>query len=187
MEVGTIVSAKDIEEEGLCSDDHTAVSGESGTGEFSSGESGGVQAGRGYWEAMGRCENCQAKHYGCLFVLLKESGGGRGGASGSQKAKVAEGSQIKGQARKARKTITLGKSIATEVSSSLKCIVEPGKSKVIMCVQAASAVGVLCMSQEALWRSIDALHAQLDTYDLEVWSILHRNQKNTEKIYISCA
>ena len=28
------------------------------------------------------------------------------------------------------------------------------------------------MSQEALWHSINALHAWLDTYDLEVWSIL---------------
>ena len=38
---------------------------------------------------------------------------------------------------------------------------------------AASAVGALCMLQEALWQSIDALRGWLDTYDLEVWSILH--------------
>ena len=36
----------------------------------------------------------------------------------------------------------------------------------------ASAVSVLCTSWEALQRSIDALRARLDTYDLEVWSIL---------------
>ena len=66
-----------------------------------------------------RCENCQAKHYGCSLVLLKEVVGGKGGASGSQKAKTVEGSQqakgatgsqTKGRARKARKAITLGKS-----------------------------------------------------------------------------
>ena len=59
------------------------------------------------------------KHYGCLLVPPKESGGGKGGAVGSQKAKVVEGSQqamgvvgsqMKGESRKARKAITLGKS-----------------------------------------------------------------------------
>ena len=30
------------------------------------------------------------------------------------------------------------------------------------------------MSQEALWHSINALRARLDTYDLEVWSILRK-------------
>ena len=99
---------------------------------------------------MGWCENCQAKHHGCLLVLLKESGGGRGGALGLQKAKVVEGSQMKGWARKARKTITLGKSIPIEVSSLLTCIVEPGKSEVVKHLQAASAVSVLCTSWEAL-------------------------------------
>ena len=39
-------------------------------------------------------------------------------------------------------------------------------------VRAASAVGALCTSQEALQWSIDPLCACLDTYDLEVWSIL---------------
>ena len=66
-----------------------------------------------------RCENCRAKHYGCSLVPPKEVVGGKGGASGSQKAKTVEGSQqakgatgsqTKGQARKARKAITLGKS-----------------------------------------------------------------------------
>ena len=59
------------------------------------------------------------KHYGCSLVPPKEVVVGRGGPLGSQKAKVAEGSQqvkgavgnqTKGQARKARKTIMLGKS-----------------------------------------------------------------------------
>ena len=49
---------------------------------------------------------------------------------------------------------------------------EPGKSEVLKRVQAASAVGTLCMSRESLHRSIDALCAHLDTYDLEIWSIL---------------
>ena len=65
-----------------------------------------------------RCENCQAKHYGCSLVPPKEVVGGKGGAPGSQKAKTGEGSQqpkgptgnqTKGQARKARKALTLGK------------------------------------------------------------------------------
>ena len=58
-----------------------------------------------------QCENCRAKHYGCSLVPPKEVVGGKGGPSGSQKAKVVEGShQVKGRARKARKAITLGKS-----------------------------------------------------------------------------
>ena len=69
-----------------------------------------------------RCDNCQAKHYGCSLVPLKEVVGGKGGVSGSQKPKTVEGSQqtkgatgatgsqTKGRARKARKAITLGKS-----------------------------------------------------------------------------
>ena len=39
-------------------------------------------------------------------------------------------------------------------------------------IWAASAIGVLCTSREALQRSIDVLRACLDMYDLEVWSIL---------------
>ena len=66
-----------------------------------------------------QCKNCQAKHYGCSLVLPKEVVGGKGGPSGSQQAKAvvgsqqakgAAGSQTKGWARKAQKTITLGKS-----------------------------------------------------------------------------
>ena len=66
-----------------------------------------------------RCENCWAKHYGCSLVPPKEVVGGKGGASGSQKAKTVEGSQqakgamgsqMKWRARKARKAIMLGKS-----------------------------------------------------------------------------
>ena len=57
-----------------------------------------------------QCENCQAKHYGCSLVPLKEVMGGRGGPSGSQHMKAMAGSQTKGVLRKARKAITLGKS-----------------------------------------------------------------------------
>ena len=53
---------------------------------------------------------------------------------------------------------------------------EPGKSEVLKWVRAASAVGALCMSWEALQRSIDTLCARLDTYDLEVWSILREQE-----------
>ena len=67
----------------------------------------------------------------------------------------------------------LGKSIPIEVSSLLMRIVELGKSKIVKHVWAASTVGALCTSQEALHRSIDTLHAHLDMYDLEVWLILH--------------
>ena len=49
---------------------------------------------------------------------------------------------------------------------------EPGKLEVLKWVQAASAVGALCTAREALRWSINALHAHLNTYDLEVWSIL---------------
>ena len=44
----------------------------------------------------------------------KEVVGGRGGLSGSQQVKAALGSQTKGQARKARKAITLGKLVFVE-------------------------------------------------------------------------
>ena len=58
-----------------------------------------------------RCENCQAKHYRCSLVPPKEVVGGKGGLLGSQKAKVAEGSQqAKAMSRKAKKALTLGKS-----------------------------------------------------------------------------
>ena len=50
---------------------------------------------------------------------------------------------------------------------------EPGKSEVLKWVWAASAVGALCTSREALRWSINTLRAHLDTYNLEVWSILH--------------
>ena len=50
---------------------------------------------------------------------------------------------------------------------------ELGKSEIIKRVWAASTVGALCTSREALQHGIDPLCAQLDTYDLEVWSILH--------------
>ena len=50
---------------------------------------------------------------------------------------------------------------------------ELGKSEIIKQVWAASTVGALCTSREALQHGIDPLCAQLDTYDLEVWSILH--------------
>ena len=49
---------------------------------------------------------------------------------------------------------------------------EPAKSEVLKRVRAASAVGALCTSWEAFRRSIDVLRARLDTYDLEIWSIL---------------
>ena len=53
---------------------------------------------------------------------------------------------------------------------------EPAKSEVLKRVRAASAVGALCTSREAFRRSIDALRARLDTYDLEIFSILHERE-----------
>ena len=50
---------------------------------------------------------------------------------------------------------------------------EPGKLEIVKQVWAASAIGALCMSWDALQHGIDTLYAQLDTYNLEVWSILH--------------
>ena len=49
---------------------------------------------------------------------------------------------------------------------------ELDKSEVLKRVWAASAVGMLCTSWEALRCSIDELCAHLNMYDLEVWSIL---------------
>ena len=59
---------------------------------------------------------------------------------------------------------------------------EPAKSEVFKRVRAASTVGALCMSQEALWQSIDALCACLDTYDIEVWSILRERDTCTASV-----
>ena len=53
---------------------------------------------------------------------------------------------------------------------------EPAKAEVLTRVRAASAVGALCTSREAFRRSIDALRARLDTYDLEIWSILRERE-----------
>ena len=55
-------------------------------------------------------------------------------------------------------------------------IPEPAKSEVLKWVRAASAVGALCTSREAFQRSIDALRARLDMYDLKVWSILRERE-----------
>ena len=49
---------------------------------------------------------------------------------------------------------------------------ELSKSEILKWVWAASAIGMLCTSWEALRWSIDVLRAHLNTYDLEVWSIL---------------
>ena len=59
---------------------------------------------------------------------------------------------------------------------------EPGKSKVVKWVWAASAVGTLCTSWEALHHSINALHVHLNTYNLEVWSILHEQDTWVELV-----
>ena len=49
---------------------------------------------------------------------------------------------------------------------------ELGKSEIVKCIQAASAVRVLCISREALCHSIDAPWSHLKMYHMEVWSIL---------------
>ena len=59
---------------------------------------------------------------------------------------------------------------------------ELGKAEVLKWVQAASAVSTLCTSWEALHRSIDALHAHLNMYDLEVWAILHERDTCTASV-----
>ena len=48
-----------------------------------------------------------------------------------------------------------------------------GKTEMIKQVQAVSAAGELCMLHKGLCQSINALCARLDTYNAEVWSILH--------------
>ena len=80
----------------------------------------------------------------------KEVVGGNGGASGSQKVKMVEGSQTKGMARKARKAHTLGKSKSVSIHRHSTYIPEPVKSEVLKWVRAASAIGALCTSREAL-------------------------------------
>ena len=59
---------------------------------------------------------------------------------------------------------------------------ELGKSEIIKQVWAASAVGALCMSGEALQHGIDSLHAWLNMYNLEVWSILHEWETCTASV-----
>ena len=49
---------------------------------------------------------------------------------------------------------------------------EPGKSEVFKRVRAASTVGVLCTSREALRQSIDM-------YNIKVWLILHERDTCT--------
>ena len=61
---------------------------------------------------------------------------------------------------------------------------ELGKTEVLKWVRAASAIGTLCASQEALRRSIDGLRAHLDMYDLEVWSILHERDTCTASVKV---
>ena len=51
-EMSTVISTEEVEEEGPHGDSNAAVSGESGAGEFGSGEPGRVWAGMGYREAM---------------------------------------------------------------------------------------------------------------------------------------
>ena len=60
-------------------------------------------------------------------MLPKEVMGGKGGLSGSQQTKAGMGSQTKGGTRKARKAITLGKSLQIAISSSLNENVRTGE------------------------------------------------------------
>ena len=91
-----------------------------------------------------RCKNCQAKHYRCLLVLLKEVVGGKGGPSGSQQVKAVVGSQTKGMSRKARKALTLGKS--QSVSIHLPLNIHPRTSEV-----GGSQMGPGCQHH---WRAV---------------------------------
>ena len=59
---------------------------------------------------------------------------------------------------------------------------EPAKSEVLKRVWAASAVGALCTSREAFRRSINALRARLDTYNLEVWYIPRERETCTASV-----
>ena len=43
-------------------------------------------------------------------------------------------------------------------------------------------VSALCTSREALQQGIDALRARLDTYDLELWSILRERDTCTASV-----
>ena len=63
-----------------------------------------------------RCTNCKAKHYGCLLVVAKEGLRGKGSPSGSQQARAAASSQMRGKERRGEGTkratlsgLTLGK------------------------------------------------------------------------------
>ena len=59
---------------------------------------------------------------------------------------------------------------------------EPGKLEILKQVQAASTVGALCMSREALRWSIDMLCVWLNMYNLEVWSILCERETCTVSV-----
>ena len=54
----------------------------------------------------------------------------------------------------------------------LTCISDPGNMEMIKHIWAASAIGALCTSREGLHHSIDTLRSHLETYDLEMWSII---------------
>ena len=59
---------------------------------------------------------------------------------------------------------------------------DPGKMEVIKCVQAASAVSTLCTSHKGLHCSIDALCSHLETYNLEMCSIIHGRDTCTASV-----
>ena len=50
--MGTVVTTKDVEKEGMSGDSNTTTGGESGAGGINAGELGGVWTGREYQETM---------------------------------------------------------------------------------------------------------------------------------------
>ena len=63
--------------------------------------------------------------------------------------------------------------IFVDVPSILTYTSDPGKEELVKHSQATATVGEVCLSHQGLCQSINALRAHLETYNAEVWSILH--------------
>ena len=102
-----------------------------------------------------RCTNCKVKYCGCSLVPAREACGGKGGLPGSQHAKVAAGSQTKGQVKKGSQAE--GANPFSNVTSSTSLVVcylmvgyifnkGPAYHKLAKQIHTASATGKLfCM------------------------------------------
>ena len=136
-----------------------------------------------------RCANCKAKHYGCSLVVGKEVPRGKGGPSGSQQAKAAAGSQTSGKARRGKGAkgaalggLTSGECVLLSRIRVLKYYSDPGQHEVVKRIKSASAAGELFHTREGLHHGIDALRCRLESYNVELWSIIRERAMCEESV-----